>query len=246
MRCLANRFVLLLLAFFLLQVAYWHHTWRIVPKMEVVTMPPGPDTLKVLSFGDPQFLFRYLTYTLSTMGDTFGRSTPLSQYNMQRVYLWASAMDTLDDESNVVPTLAAYYFAKTQKTEKARYMVDYLYEHASKRPEKKWWWLTQAAYIARHVLKDEDLALKVSTPLIKAEGIPMWARQIPAFIHEGRGEFDDALHIMETILNHAEEIPPSELKFMRYFVEERIHKIDEIEEKAGQRIEKPRDSSGKN
>lgn len=246
MRRLLDRFILCLLAFFLLQVAYWHHTWRILPKMEVVSLPPGPDTLQVLSFGDPQFLFRYLTYTLSTMGDSFGRSTPLSQYNMQRVYLWASSMDSLDYESNVVPTLAAYYFAKTQKKEKARYMVDYLYEHGVRNPEKKWWWLTQATYIARHVLKDEELALKVSLPLTKTEGIPLWARQLPAFIHESRGEFDDALNIMETILNHAEEIPPNELRFMRYFIEDRIHKLDEIESKAGQRLDKSNDSRSKN
>ncbi len=245
MRTLRDRFVLLLIGCFLLQAGFWSMSKNILPKLEIVPVPPGTETLKSLAFGDPEFLFRYMAFTLGNMGDTYGRSTPLFKYDMARVYLWCSNLDVLDNQSNVIPTLAAYYFAKTQHVEDARYMVDYLYEHASPQVEKKWWWLVQATYIAQHLLKDPDLALKVSLPLAEAKTIPMWGRQMPAFIHEKRGEFDDALKIMETVVKHADEIPPSELTFMRYFIEERLHKLDQVDKEVNKRLEQKKKPEGK-
>lgn len=245
MHALCNRFVLLLCCVFSLQVAFNYATREHFPKLEVVPVPPGEKTLAILSFGDKEFLFRIMAFILGNLGDTFGRSTPLYQYDLSRVYLWNTNLDTLDKKSNVLPNLAAYYFSRTQHKKDSRYMVNYLYEHSAPQVETKWWWLVQATYIAEHTLKDKDLAIKVALPLADAKTIPVWARQMPAFIYESRGEFDDALHIMETVMHHENEIPASELTFMRYFIDERLHKLDELDKESKKTLERQGPSQGK-
>lgn len=219
-----------LLLFAALQCGFWSSTRDKLPELGIVPDVPGETAVKALSFGDEEFYFRMLALDLQNAGDTFGRFTELYKYDMKKLYAWFTLLDTLDRESSYLPFLASYYFAQTQHVEDARYMVNYLYEHSRDRPEKKYWWLAQAAYIAEHKLKDKDLALKVAKPLEQAQNAPFWARQLPAFVHERRGEMDDAYAIMEHIKNNSKDIPPGELNFMNYFVKERLHKLEKMQD----------------
>jgi hypothetical protein len=91
----------------------------------------------------------------------------------------------------------------------------------------KWWWLMQSIYLSQHKLKDMDLALKVSQPMVNPE-VPAFAQQMAAVVREKRGEFEDALIIMETIRDNAKHIEEADLKYMQYFIEERIKRLDEV------------------
>lgn len=220
----------LLVGFALLQATLWWKTHDDLPDLTIVPNVPGKVAVKALSFGDDEFYFRLLALDLQNAGDTFGRFTELYRYDFKKLYGWFTLLDTLDRESSYIPFLASYYFAQTQHVVDTRYVVDYLYEHSADRPEKKYWWLAQAAYIAEHKLQDKDLALKVATPLEQAKNAPFWARQLPAFVHERRGEMDDAYRIMKTIEDNSQNIPAGELNFMNYFVKERLHKLEKQQE----------------
>lgn len=220
--------------FLALQGAYWYQSRAILPDMSIVPDVPGRQTVQALSFGDEELYFRILALRLQNCGDTFGRFEALYKYDFKKLSGWFRLLDTLDATSDLVPSMAAYYFAQTQHVADVRYVVDYLYEHSKDRAEKKWWWLTQATYLANHKLKDKDLALKVSQPLATVRGIPAWAQQMPAFIHEQRGEFDDALTIIEGIQKDEKNLKPGELNFMHYFIEERLHRLDEVTKKRKQ------------
>ena len=45
------------------------------------------------------------------------------------------------------------------------YVVKFLEQHALKNPEKKWWWLYQASYIANYEIRNMDLAIELATKL---------------------------------------------------------------------------------
>lgn len=213
----------LLLGCFLLQLGYWWRTHHIRPAMDVVPEPPTLLATEALSFGDRQFLFRYYAFQLQNFGDTFGRFTPLKDYNYRYLAGWFALADALDDRSNLIAALAAYYFSQTQNTPDVRYVVDYLEAHYDRNPAAKWWWLGQAAFLADFKLKDQELALRLAYKLADTPGkLPYWARQLPAFLHEKRGEHDAAFRIIEGILDTYEDIPEGELNFMRYFIEERL------------------------
>lgn len=219
----------LLIFFALLQAGFWNMARGKLPDLGIVPDVPGKVAVKALSFGDEQFYFRILALDLQNAGDTFGRFTELYKYDFRKLYAWFTLLDTLDNQSDYVPFLASYYFSQTQNVPDVRYVVDYLYEHSADRPDKKYWWLAQAAYLADHKLKDKDLALKMAAPLEHADSAPFWIRQLPAFVHERRGEMDDAYRIIKHIEDNTQNIPPAELRFMTYFVKERLHHMETLQ-----------------
>lgn len=220
---------ILLIAVLIAQVGFWYKTRDITPDMGIVPEVPSKDTLKALTFGDDEFYFRVMAFNLQNAGDTFGRFTALRYYDFHKLYLWFSLLDGLNKRSNMLPSMATYYFAQTQNTQDVRYIVDYLYEHSIGDVEHKWWWLMQSIYLAMHKLEDSDLALKVAKPL-QDNAVPVYARQMTAVVHEKRGEMEDALHIMEMIKNNVDDIPEADLNFMTYFVKERLGKLEESKE----------------
>ena len=216
----------------LAQLAFWNYSRHIEPELGIVPDVPGKAAVKALSFGDEQAFFRVLGIGIQNSGDTFGRFTALYKYDMKKLKDWFMLLDTLDNTSNYMPTLATYYFAQTQYKPDVRYIVDYLRSHAEGRIDTKWWWQAQAVYLANHKLKNLDLALELAKPLERARDIPIWAQQLPAFVHEKRGEMESALAIMEEIKNNAKDIPQHELNFMQYFVKERIKHLEKMEKDA--------------
>lgn len=230
---LVRRFLLqywMLLAIACLQVGFWGATKDKLPDMGIVPDVPGKVAVKALSFGDEEFYFRVLALELQNAGDTFGRFTALYKYDFKKLYAWFTLLDSLDNESNYIPFLASYYFSQTQFVPDVRYVVDYLYQYSASRPQEKYWWLAQAVYLAQYKLNDNDLALKMADPLEHADNAPFWVRQLPAFVHESRGEMADALRIIDNIKEHSENIPPGELHFMTYFVKERLKKLEKMQE----------------
>jgi hypothetical protein len=212
-----------------IQLVFWMETRPYKPKMEVVPAVPGELAVEALSLGDKEFLFRLLGLHLQNFGDTFGRFTALREYNFERLNGWFNLLDSLDAESDYIPTLASYYFSQTQNVPDVIHVVNYLRDHSEHRVNQKWWWQSQAVYLASHKLEDDDLALELAKPLLYAEDVPIWVNQLPAFIYEKRGEFGDALAIMEHVQQHADEIEPGELNFIRHFIEERLSKLEQKE-----------------
>ncbi|MEI7668890.1 MAG: hypothetical protein WCJ33_02260 [Pseudomonadota bacterium] len=222
---------LFLLVFTALQICFWDATRAKLPDMGIVPDVPGRVAVKALSFGDEEFYFRLLALDIQNAGDTFGRFTALYQYDFKKLYAWFNLLDLLDNQSDYMPFTASYYFSQTQNVPDVRYVVDYLYQHSATRPDKKYWWLAQAVYLAQHKLKDNELAVKIAAPLEHADNAPFWVRQLPAFVHESRGEMSDALRIIEHIQQNSKDIPEGELRFMKYFVDDRIKKIEKMQYK---------------
>ena len=212
----------------LLQLIFWQKAHHVKPDMEIVPNVPGKEALHALAFGDEEFYFRALALNLQNAGDTYGRFTALRYYDFHKLYQWFTLLDDLDRRSNMVPAMATYYFSQTQNTADIRYVTDYLYEHATRDIEHKWWWLLQGLYLAMHRIGDMDLALKIAKPLVNPV-VPAFAQQMAAVVYEKRGEMDDALRIMETIRANAEHISDADLKYMTYFIKERLKKLDDLE-----------------
>ncbi len=189
-------FGLLCTGFFLLQIVFWYDTRNVRPEMEIVPSVPGEKTIEAITFGDREFFFRALAINIQTFGDAFGRFSPLYKYDFSKLYRWFLLADLLDNHSDMIPTLASYYFSQSQHPLDNIWIVKYLEQYAHGRIHDKWWWQTQAAYLANHKLKDKDWAIRLALPLQNEQGIPFWARQMAAFVYEEKGEFASALAIM--------------------------------------------------
>jgi len=215
--------------FLIMQVMLWNQTRHFKPDFTIVPEVPSELSIKAFSFGDEQFYFRTLAFDLQNAGDTFGRFTALKLYDYSKLYKWFTLLDKLDSKSSFVPSIAAYYYSATQNTPDVKYIVQYLEEDAGLNEYNKynkWWWLGQAVYLANHKLEDKDWALRLAYKLAATprNDIPIWAKQMPAFILEQKGEEEQAMQIIADILKNAETIDPGELNFMAYFVSDRLKK----------------------
>ncbi len=214
-------------AAFISQIFFWSNTRSLRPEMVVVPPPPSPIAVKALSLGDEQFYFRALAFELQNLGDTFGRFTPLKDYDFKRLSKWWEVLDELDPRSHFVPSIASYYYSQTQNEPDVRYVVDYLDKHSSKDLSRNWWWMGQAVYLANYKLKDKKLALELAYKLAQTprDDVPIWVKQMPAFILEQMGEEEQALIIIKDIIARSENLDPGEFNFMRYFVKDRLDKF---------------------
>ena len=220
--------IAVLFVFLAAQGAFWLHTRSIMPEMGIVPDVPGDRTVRALSFGDEEAFFRLLALNIQNSGDTFGRFTALYKYDFKKLKAWFHLLDGLNNESNYLPAMSSYYFSQTQNPNDVRYIVDYLDDYTKDRVKEKWWWVIQGVYLAQHKLKDIDRAAALAERLRGVRGIPIWAQEMPAFIREKQGEFGEALAIMEDIMKHPEDFSQGELNFMRIFIDERLHKLDEV------------------
>lgn len=212
-----------------LQIALWTQTQKFKPIFTIVPDVPSELSIKAFSLGDEQFYFRTLAFKLQNAGDTFGRFTALKLYNYNKLYHWFKLLDTLDDKSNFVPSIAAYYYSQTQNTPDVKYVAQYLEENAERDLYNKWWWMSQAVYLANHKLEDKEWALRMAYKLASTprNDIPLWAKQMPAFILEQQGEEEQAMRIIADILKNVDKIDEGELNFMSYFVSERLKQFIE-------------------
>lgn len=210
------------------QIFFWDSMKDIKPNLEITPEIPTANQTAAFSLGDEQTYFRLKTLELQMAGDTFGRTTALKDYDFPLLKKWFFFLDTLDSKSNFTPSIAAYYFARTQNPPDVIYPLDYLEAHADKDPGEKWWWYSQAIYLANSVLGDKQRSLQIAKKLRAAEGdLPMWARQMEVFMHEDLGDKDTAEAIMCEVFENFNDIPELERNFMMHFFEERLNTVKE-------------------
>jgi len=206
----------------------WKGTKSLKPQLEIVPVAPSVEMLKAFSFGDEQLTFRYNGYMMQFLGDSFGRITPLKDYDYKRLYSWWVLLDDIDPISNLVAYVVAYYYGATQdKKDDIPYVVDFLEQHADKNPVGSWWWYYQAFYHARYNLHDDKRALKIADKLSnlpKDLDMPIWTRQLKAFIYEGEGEYKQACDVIVNVVRDYgdNKISPGEMNFIYSFIQDRL------------------------
>lgn len=217
--------ILLSLALFL-QIFYWAASADIRAKWQGVPPVPSRTGAVMMALGDSEFSYRMLGMTLQHLGDTGGQATPLKDYDYKKIGQWLWLLYELDPASDHAPLLAAYYFGATMEAEDSAVIVDYLGKIGQNPVGEKWRWLAQAAYLARHRVRDLDLALDLAYKLSKMEPIddilPMWARHMPASILQEQGDKEAARDIIENLLSSGKKFHPNEINFMKSYLIEQL------------------------
>ena len=213
--------VLLTLGF---QALFWSQTRGLRAGWEGVPPAPATKVAEALAMGDGQFLYRTTVFALQNMGDEGGRWTPLKDYDYQRLGQWFALLDGFDPRSDYLPVLVGYYFSQSPEPDHLRVVIAYLVRIATNDPRRNWRWLAHGVYLARHRLKDMNLALDLAYRLagLEAPGLPIWTKQMPAFVLAEVGDAEAARDLMEVIMESDPNLAPGELDFMREFIETQL------------------------
>lgn len=204
-----------------------------------LNVPPVPTDGAVYAsaLGDGQLAYRSIGVMLQNLGDMHGRVTALKDYNYPDLGKWFDLTMRLDPRSDYIPYIASYYYGGLDNdSDKLKPVVDYLFKAGLSDEGEKWRWLAHAIYLARFKLHDLDYALKMANILAaKAHdadsGLPNWARQMPAFILNAKGEKEAALQIMvEIIASVGDKIHPNEVNHTKGVICEQILSPEEAKQ----------------
>ena len=209
----------------ILNLLLWTVTYRMQPLWPNVPPAPTAQGAPLLGLGDSELAYRTLAYQLQLMGNEAGVSTPLYQYDYARLEGWFKTLHHLNEKSEYVPYIAAYYFGATQDPKRQLvHVLNYL-EMAGLVPlPGKWQWLVQAAYGAYHKKGDHDLAMRYASELAALPGqVPFWARQMSAILAGASGDKKSAVIMMKSILQATLNDPiqkadPVSVNFMVDFI----------------------------
>jgi hypothetical protein len=205
------------------------------PRWPGVAPAPSIATGLLYGFGDKQLAYYSLALTLQNMGDLGGHITPIKDYDMKNVAQWLRLTYAFDKKSRYAPTLAGYYFGATQEPSELRPIISYLRIAGNSSENELWRYLAQAVYLARFQLKDQTLALDLAYQLAALDGpdMPMWTKQMPAFVMSNVGDKQASRDLFLTLMATSKNISRQELNFMCGYIHDNLReKNDGIDDNA--------------
>lgn len=195
-------------------------------RLPIGAVDPAPTeaAARVIGLGDAQFYYRSGGMWLQNTGNEGGETMPLRQFDYDRLAQWFDLLLAMDARGQYVPVLAGFVFGLTPDPEQARKVAVFLRIVALANPERQWRWLAHAIYLARHRVKDVPWALGMARELAALPGtdLPIWTRQMAAFILADTGEKEAARDILEALMASDPHIEPTELFFMRQYIENKL------------------------
>ena len=174
---------------------------------------PGPDALRLASFGEPEAAARLAMVHLQAYRDP----------GYPRLVDWLESILALDPRSQYPLFSAARVYAETADAARSRTMLDFVHRHFLGDPQHRWPWLAHAALLAKHRLKDLPLARRYAQALERhATGadVPPWARQMEIFILEDMNELEAARIMIAGLLESGTLTDPAEMRFLKQKLEE--------------------------
>ena len=188
--------ILCLLAVGLASQIAWSN-WLGSPRAHAEDLPPAPQSsaLRLGALGEPEALGKLLMLWLQAFDYQSGTKVPYRNLDYPRLQEWLSRILKLDPGGQYPLLTASQLYAETPDPVKQRQMLDFIYREYMDDPNRRWPSMANATVIAKHRLKDLELARKYARALqenTKAAGVPVWVKQMEFFILEEMNELEAA------------------------------------------------------
>lgn len=205
----------LLAAALALQLSW--HAARPSPDARAEALPPAPQpaALRSLSLGEPVATAQGLLLYLQAFDNQPGLSIPFGALDYARVESWLGLTLALDPRSTYPLMMASQLYGQVPDAAKQRAMCDFVQTRFLEAPNARWRWLAHCAIMAKHRLRDPQLALRYAADITRHAGTASgWARQMQAFLLEDLGEPESARILLGGLLANGEVTDPRELHFL--------------------------------
>jgi hypothetical protein len=182
-------------------------------------LPPAPGiaVLRLASLGEPIALAKVLMLYLQAFDYQSGSKVPYRELDYARLEDWLARILELDPRGQYPLFAASRLYAEVPVEAKQRRMLEFIYAQFFADPNRRWPWLSHAAVIAKHRLKDLPLARRYAAAIQRyatGKQVPLWARQMEIFILEDLDELETARIMIGGYLQSGEIRDPAELRFL--------------------------------
>lgn len=216
--------VKIILALSLILQCLWHYSFtRLEIKREALPKPPEASFIKLVSLDDPITAAKLTMLWLQAFDNQPGVSIPLKDLDYENVIEWLNLILDLDKNIQYPLFAAIRFYAEVQDEEKQRRMIDYTSNKFLENPDDRWPFMAHAVYMAKHRIKDVDLAVKIARLIrlhAKGDKVPYWAKQMEIFILEDMGELESARVLLGGLLESGELTDQNQRKFLGQRLEE--------------------------
>ena len=206
----------LLLAIFLVaQIAWRSNQTTRAPAATHLPPAPAAAALRLASFGEGA--------TTSRLTMLYLQAFPHRDLDYRRLMAWLETVLALDPRSDYPLFAAARIYAENPDPARARVALDFVHRQFFADPEHRWQWLAHAALLAKHRLKDLPLAREYAAAVARharSPRVPLWAKQMEAFILEDMGELEAARIMLGGLLESGQISDAGELRFLRHRLEQ--------------------------
>jgi len=197
------------------------------PSARAEDLPPAPSirTLRLASFGEPVALAKGLMLYLQAFDYQSGTKIPYRDLDYERLEAWLARILELDPQGQYPLLAASRLYAEVPVEAKQRSMLEFVYRQFLLDPNRRWPWLAHATVIAKHRLHDLPLALRYARAIqgsATAADVPLWAKQMQAFILEDMNELEAARLVIGGYIQSGQVKDPGELKFL----DERLKELE--------------------
>jgi len=213
----------LLFVALLAQVAWRTASRPGAPLAAELPQAPSAPALRLASFGEPEAAARIAMLYLQAFDLGGGGATPYRSLDYTRLIDWLRTILELDPRSAYPLFSAARVYAEVEDPARSRLMLEFVYEEYLRDQNHRWQWLAHAAVLAKHRLKDLELARRYAAALERyttAPDIPLWAKQMQIFILEDMNELETARIMLGGLLESGAVRDPDEARFLRRHLEE--------------------------
>ena len=179
--------------------------------------PPASSLLRLASLGEPIALAKILMLQLQSFDYQSGSKVPYRDLDYARLEAWLARILELDPKGQYPLLAASRLYAEVPDEARQRRMLDFVYQQFLLDPNRRWPWLAHATFLAKHRLKDMDLALRYAAALQKyttAQNVPAWAKTMEIFIREDMNELETARVMIGGLLASGKITDPGELRFL--------------------------------
>jgi hypothetical protein len=182
---------------------------------ESLPEPPPLRWFAAASFGEPQAASQLALLYLQAFDNQPGISIPYAALDYARVQQWLALALALDPHSAYPLMMASQLYGQVPAPEKQRLMCEFVHARFLEAPDRRWRWMAHCAIMAKHRLRDPQLALRYATDIaLHAGQASNWARQMRIFILEDLGEIDSARVLLGGLLANGEVQDPAEIRFL--------------------------------
>lgn len=190
-------------------------------------LPPAPNVLylRASSFGDSTPVGKVLMLYVQAFDLQAANPIPFRDMDYDNLISWLSAILSLDPVGQYPLFTASRIYAIVPDQVKARRMLEFIYSEFLKDPNRRWRWLADAAVIAKHQLNDLPLAQRYAAAVqdkTTSPDIPLWAKQMNAFILEDMDELEQARIMIGGYIASGQVTEQGELRLL----EQRLQEIE--------------------
>ena len=225
-----NWVVLLLLASLTCQYFVQKNYATHVAAGKDLPVPPTPTVVRLASLDSPIFAAQLLMLWLQSFDVQPGISLSFRELDYARIQGWLKLILNLHPHGQYPLLSAARVYAEVDDPPRQRAMLAFVADQFEDDPARRWQWLAHAVYVAKHRLKDRELALQLAERLAAHRqnlAIPSWATQMNIFVLEDMGEIESAKVLLGGLLESGQITDPHE----RWFLSKRLA---ELEQKSGE------------